>query len=594
MTDSPKNSLFSVLDLDVDLAQRRVSRGGEALVLPDLSFRLLATLIEAAPHTVDKDTLIEKVWDGVVVSDETLSQRVRLLRQALGEEGSEPRYMESVRGRGYRMICPVMEAAPPEAKRQHWLVIGVAAVLALVVGLLLDRPSSTHSIDSVAVLPFADLSPGQTHGYFADGMQEELLTRLAQLDGLHVASRTSVERFRGTEESLPDIARELRVDAVIESSVRVAGDRVRITVQLIDADSDGHLWAENYDRELSVANIFAIQQDVAARIGDALALTLGQGKNGPPTDDLAAYDDYLLGRHHTFRQTPEDLAIAIERLESAVERDPEFAEAWATLGWAYSFAGTMYGRQPPTEVYPKAKAAVTRALAIDNQLSDARTLYADILTWYDWDFVAAEREYEKTMELNPLNVLGYALFLSVNQRHEEAIALIERRLEANPEDPYVHINAAWIFLRAGDNERALAEALLAPKHSDSALVQASVHRYAGDAAKAVEILERVVRERGRQPRYLSQLAVAYVDVGREADARTLLLELKMMAEARYLSPDLIANVHFALGELNEGFAGYRVALDDRSRIAIFLPTTSTFNGLRDDPRYQALMERVGL
>jgi TolB-like protein len=198
-------------------------------------------------------------------------------------------------------------------------------------------------------------------------MQEELLARLAQVDNLDVVSRTTVEKYRSTEFALTEIADEIGADAVIEGSVRIAEDRVRITVQLIDAATDRHVWAENFDRELTVANIFSIQEEVADKIADAMQLEYQSAASIDtvqlPTSSLEAYDAFLLGRYHTFQQTPRDLELAVNHLQHAVAIDPEFAVAYTSLGWAYSFLGTQYGSRAPDEVYPKAKEAALRALA---------------------------------------------------------------------------------------------------------------------------------------------------------------------------------------------------------------------------------------
>ncbi len=597
---------YRVLDLEIDLARQTVRRGAEPIPLPALSFRLLAALVRHAPDPMGKDELIREVWGDVVVSDETLSQRVRLLRQALGEDAQDPRYVSSVRGRGYRLICPV-KCLPPDCpdrpartRRRMWPAVAAAVLLAAAIGFMVAGPGDrlpAPGVHSVAVLPFADLSPDQDHRYFADGMQEELLSRLAKLENLELVSRTSVEKYRGTDMSLPEIAGALGVDAVIESSLRVADDRVRITVQLIDGQTDRHLWADTYDRELSVENIFSIQQEVAEQVGQALALEFTTGQPsavGPlPTASIAAYDAYLIGRYHTYQLTPEDLRLAIGYLEQAVEIDPEFAEAYAQLGWAYSFVGTVYGRQPPREVYPKAKAAVTRALSINNRLANARTLYADILAWYDWDFAAAEREYRKTIELDPLNVLGYSLFLSTQLRHEEAIALLERRIAAVPDDPYVRINAAWAFMRAGQYARAIEEAKLGGQHADARSVLGFTALRMGDTDRAIEAFEKDLREKGRQPRQLSHLAIAYYTAGRDAEAQQLLEELIAAADARYVAPSQIAGAYFAAGDADKGFAAMDAAVAARDRGVIFIQTDMMLDGYRDDPRYQALIRAVG-
>ena len=451
--------------------------------------------------------------------------------------------------------------------------------------------------NSVAVLPFNDFSPDQSHRYFADGMQEELLGRLAKLKGLEVSSRTSVEHYRSTNLSLPAIAERIGVDSVIEGSVRIAGDRVRITVQLIDAETDRHLWAENFDRELSVQNIFLIQEEVAGKIAEALKLKYrsdpARGWSQLPTASLDAYNAYLLGRYHTFRQTPDDLELAVSYLEQATGLDPAFAEAHASLGWAYSFLGTSYGGRPPREVYPQAKQAGMRAMSLDSELADARTLYADILTWFDWDFEAAEREYLKTVELNPNNVLGYALFLTTQLRHDEAIALIERRLAASPNDPYVHINAAWRFLSARQYTRAIEEANLAQGHVDANSVIGFAYLATGETQRAVAVFEQDLHERDRKPQQLSNLAVAYRINNRAAEAEELLAELQLARTTKFLSPALVAAVYFAADDPDNGFAMLQEAIDVRAREVIFLQVDHLLDGYRDDPRYQELTRTIG-
>ena len=593
--------LLRVLDLDVDLDRETVSRAKQVIDLPELSFRLFAALIRHAPHRVSKDELITEVWDGVVVSDETLAQRARLLRQALGEDSQNPRYFSSVRGRGYRMICDVkpLGKAANGGKTRHGLV--AAAVLAIAALLffnnLQDDSPPAPSENSIAVLPFADLSANQSYGYFADGMQEELLTRLTDIGGLEVSSRTSVAPYRSTDLGVPEIAEQLGVSAIIEGSVRIDEDRVRITVQLIDAKSDQHLWADNFDSTLSVQNIFSIQEEVATRIAEALQLEYTENPEPAPvqlpTGSLEAYSAYLLGRYHTFRQTPDDLEIAVANLERAITLDPEFAEAFASLGWAYSFLGTSYGNVPPREIYPQAKEAALKALALDSDLADARTLYADILTWYDWDFAAAEREYKKTLQLDPLNVLGYALFLGCQGRHAEAIELIERRLQAHPDNIYVHVNAAWRFLSAGQNERALEEAVLAGKHPDAPAVLGWARHALGDTQTAISIFEADLEDRGRLPSQLSRLAIVYFMSGRDTEASELLEELEAMALREYFSPALLAEVYFAAGDVDSGFVYLQRAVYARAREVIFLQVNRSLNDWHDDPRYLALINTIG-
>jgi len=590
-------------DLLVDLDQAAVSRGGKPIDLPELSFRLLAALVRYAPARVDKDQLIAEVWDGAVVSDETLAQRVRLLRQALGEDSQNPRYIAAVRGRGYRLIPDISADEAFAGRRSPALarvaVAFVAAALALLFWTWGDDPVNDPAdvgLVTLAALPFKDMSAGGGHQFFADGMHDELLSRLASINGISVISRTSVEPYRDSDMSLPSIAAALGADSVIEGSVRVDNDRLRITVQLIDAATDGHRWAESYERELSVQDIFSIQQDVAEQIARALELeqVAGNGAgNALPTESLEAYRLFLLGHYHTFKQTPEDLEAAVGFLEKAVQLDDQFAEAYATLGWAYSFLGSEYGHRAPGDVYPKAREVALRALSIDAGLAGARTLYADILTWYDWDFAAAEREYIKTLDLDPLNVLGYALFLSTQKRHDEAIAVVEKRLAAAPNDPYVRVNAGWRYYDAGQYDRAIAAAESATEHADSASLLGWARLAQGDHDGAIDAFEADMNEQGRGPRQLSNLAAACFRAGRLDTARDLLRELEALSKERFVSPGLIAAVHFAADDADAGFAQLENAFRQRSRDVIFLQVSAILNGYRDDPRYADLLQRVG-
>jgi len=604
-TEKPNaDNNLRVLDIDIDTESGTVWRNDEVIDLPELSFRLLVTLVSRAPAMVSKDELIADVWGDVVVSDETLMQRVRLLRQVLGDDSQNPRYIASVRGRGYRLAAPVevVVARAPSTRHRHprrW-ALGAAIGIVVLAALALFRPTvedQAPAIRTLAVLPFDDLSEDKRFGFFADGMQEELLARLAGLEEVSVLSRTSVERFRDTNDSIPTISRSLNADGIIEGSVRVSDDRLRITVQLIDGAADQHLWAESYEEELSVANVFAIQEKVANSIAEALRAEYQRQQTealGLPTADIEAYNLYLLGRYQTFRQTPENLELAAQYLEQATERDPEFAEAYAALGWAYAFQGTDYGRSVPGTVFPLAQKAALRALELDDRLADAHSLYADILTWYDWRFQLAEIEYQRTMALDPLNVLGYALFLSSQSRHDEAVELVERRLAAAPDDDYVKINAGWIYIRAGRYKDAIDAALNVSDHPDAARLLGFGRLGDGEPTAALAAFEEDIRQQGRGQVQLGNLAYAYFKVGRASRAQTFLDELEDQSDTRFVSSLTLAAIYFAKGDEVRGFELLESAVDDRERGVIFLNVSGAFAELREDPRFIAIVKRVGL
>ena len=605
----PENSIpdkhLCILDIVIDAKSGTVWRDDEVIDLPELSFRLLLALATQAPAMVSKDELIATVWGDVVVSDETLMQRIKLLRRSLGDDGQNPRYIASVRGRGYRLAAPVESvAAPDRAARttgsRHWLLVGAICVVILVaIGLTIGTPDEppAATINTVAVLPFSDLSEDKNFGFFADGMQEELLARLARLDEVSVLSRTSVERYRDTTNSIPDISRSLNADGIIEGSVRLSDKRLRITVQLIDGRTDEHLWAESYDEELTVENVFAIQERVANSIAEALQAEYQREHStllGLPTTDIGAYNLYLLGRHHTFRQTPDDLDLAVQYLEQAIDRDPEFAEAYATLGWAYSFLGTGYGEREPSTVYPQAREAALRALELDDQLADAHSLYADILTWYDWNFELAEIEYRRAMMLDPTNVLGYALFLSSQRRDDEAIEMVERRIEASPDDDYVWVNAGWRYLSAGRFDDALAAASRVYNHPDAAALLGEIKLAQGELAEAISIFEDDLDRRGRGQIQLGNLAYAYFKAEQPAKAQPLLDELEALSETRFVSPLPLAAVYFAAGDEERAYELLESAVETRERGVIFLNGSRIYAEQRGDPRFEAILERVGM
>lgn len=597
LADNEKTATDPLLtfgEFTLDTGQQRLLRGSVAVELPDLSYRLLLVLARAAPQHVSKDDLISEVWDGAVVSDETLAQRVKLLRQSLGDDSKRPRYIVSVRGRGYRMLSPV--GFRKRSYKAWWLGAATAAALAFVWSFLQLEPAPSDQIasQSLAVLPFQDMSAGEAQQYFADGMQEELLSRLTRLDGLEIVSRTSVERYRDTALSIREIGSALDADAIIEGSSRVEADRVRITVQLIDAKNDRHIWADSFERELTVSNVFAIQREVADRVAAALSLDRPalSAAIRLPTDSVVAYDAYLLGRYLTFNQSPGDLERAIEHLQNATTIDPGFAEAWAVLGWAWSFQGTTYGSSRPDDVFPRAKDAALKALSLDANLGNAHSLYADILTWYDWDFPAAERSYRRAQELDPLDVLGYALFLSVQGRHEESLDLIERRLEAHPDDLYVQVNAAWRYVTAGRWDDALQAAANADGHPDAEAAAGSAYLRMGEPQRAVDAFTLAIERHGRTPSRVANLATAYFAHG-EMDAGGALLEELLGADG-YVPPSLPASVLFAAGDADRGFDYLAEAVRQRDRGALFLLTGPVLAEHRDRREFEALAETVGI
>ncbi len=313
---------------------------------------------------------------------------------------------------------------------------------------------------AIAVLPFDNFSPNPGDAYFADGMHEEIITRLSQISELKVISRTSVMQYREVRKPVREIAAELGVDFILEGSARKAEDQVLLTVQLIDARKDEHLWADKYDRDLTAGNLFAIQSDVAERVAAALEVELTASERQRierrPTESLTAYDLYLLGRYYWNQASEEGLKRAIGYFEQAIEYEPDFARAYAGLADSYALATQGWGLAPK-EVFPKAREAATRALELDSTLAEAHASLGYVRMLFDWDWEGAETAFKRAIDLNPNYAPAHhwlALCYSARARHGEAIEEMKQALALDPLSPYTNLNMGWVLYVSRQYERA--------------------------------------------------------------------------------------------------------------------------------------------
>ena len=598
-------------DLLFDPRQRLLWRGGEKIRLPKLSYELLLSLVRHAPGIVSTDQLLTEVWAEVVVGEETVKQRISLLRQALGDSSENPVYIESIRGVGYRLIVPVSVARKTRTTGFRFKAAVLAVLGLLTFGLLLwnftDGRNTGAAVTpggpwSVAVLPFQDLSAAADKAYFSDGIHEEIISRLSGIDGLAVTSRTSVLPYRDAQKNLREIARELQVNLIIEGSVRHSGDRVRITVQLIDAATDDHLWTDNYDRPLSVSELFDIQSDVAEQIAKALQTKLIVDDMGDaqelPTDSLDAYNKYLLGRYHLWRGNAEDLRLSIDFFEEALAADAEFIQAHVGLGRALTMAGTSYGWLAPQEAFPLAEKQVAEALRIAPDSGEALSLQGDILTWYQWRWTDAEAAYQKAMAADEGIVLGYMLLLSALNRDAEALRLTEKLIKRYPRDQWVRSNAAWRFLGAGEPQRAIAEADIAIEINDTYGDAFASRGWANLALGNLELaridFERNAVIQNRSPASLAALAVAKIRADDRQEANELLDEILALRASRFVPPEEIARVYTQLEDFDAAIHWLEQAFDARSRGLIFLDVNASWDPIRSDIRFQDIRQKLGL
>ena len=456
-------------------------------------------------------------------------------------------------------------------------------------------------IESLAVLPLENLSHDPEQEYFADGMTEELITDLAQIRSLRVISRTSVMAYKATKKPLPQIGRELNADAILAGSVQKSGDRVRITAQLIHAATDRHLWARSYERDLR--DVLSLQGEVARAVTKEIRAAVTPQEEARLAKvrpvDPEAHELYLKGRYYWNKRTESDVRRGLEFFQKAIERDPAYALAYDGLSGAWLALG-FYEGLSPRETFPRAKAAATKALEIDDGLAEARAALAMVNLLFEWNWAQAESEFKKTLELNPNYPAGHhwhAEFLTAMGRHEEAVAEARRAREL---DPLSLIINAWVgrqlyFSRRYDEAIAECRKTLeldtnfVPAHwlLGSALVQKA--RY----PEAVAEFQEAVRLTEGSPRYLARLGHAYAVMGKLDEARRLLDQLVELSRHRHVSSYNLAVVALGLGERDRALGWLEKAYEERSSQMCFLKVEPLWDALRPDPRFHEVLRQVG-
>ncbi len=503
----------------------------------------------------------------------------------------------------------------PGVLAQRWPLVGVVAtivLLAVVVGLnvgglrdrLLARGTGAGHIESLAVLPLANLSGDTGQEYFADGMTEALTTDLARMESVQVISRSSTMQYKGATKPLPVIARELHADVVVEGSVQRSGDRVRVTAQLIRAATDKHLWAETYERDFR--DILALQDDVASAIAQQIESRLGGPRPQPlpkaQTISPEAYETYLKANSYLNQL---DLPKSIDYYNQAIKLDPNYAPAYAQMATSYFFLG-FFSAIPPNQAWGKVKELGMLATEKDDQLPDGHAALASAKLHYDWDFAGAEREFKRALELNPNNAdirHGYAHYLMAMGRMAESAAESKRALDLDPVDDNLTDCLCWhsFAARQYDNSIRMARDLLIRVPDDTwemAILgwdyeQKGMHEQAiAEFKKAVELTEK--NSPDFSPFFLAGLAHSYALAGRRSDAEQVLQGLLGRARKSYVSPFDIALIYTALGEKDTAFAWLAKAVAERSTWLVYSKWEPRLDPLRSDPRFHDLLRRIGL
>ncbi len=468
-------------------------------------------------------------------------------------------------------------------------------------------PSRAPSSPSIAVLPFKNLSADREQDYFCDGVAEEIINALTQVEGLHVVARTSAFSFRGKDADIREIGRKLNVGTLLEGSVRKAGDRVRITAQLVNVADGYHLWSERYDRDIGALccpeDIFAIQDEISLAIVGKLKVKLLEGEKTRlvkrHTDDLDAYNLYLKGRYFWNRRTEQSLKKSVEYFDQAIEKDPAYALAYAGLADSYVTLQD-YTSVSPKVTLPKAKEAAHKALEIDSTLAEAHNSLAQVM-FREWDWEGAEREHKRAIELNPNYATAhhwYALVLAYAARFDEAIAEMKRARELDPLSLIINRNLGLVLYFARRYDKAV-EQLQKTLEMDPSFSLA--HAGLGQAYLQKSMYQEALRELQRESdiRAGSDTVVetwkgiAYVKAGKKSEAKRVLDDLLKRAKQVYVSPVLFAGLYFAMGENDLAFKSLDLAYNQRDSRLLELKVLPEFDSMRSEPRFKALLKKVG-
>jgi TolB-like protein/DNA-binding winged helix-turn-helix (wHTH) protein/Tfp pilus assembly protein PilF len=600
---------------EVDLRAGELRRNGALIRLQSQPFLLLVTLLKQRGELVTREELRRILWpeDTFVDFDHSLGTALNKLREALGDSATNPRFIQTMPRKGYRFIAPIdpvedMESMPeptvltPALAAQRitrWKLYGGAAAL-LFLGLLSwfwlrGRPS--EPVRSLAVLPLENLSGDPSQDYFSDGMTDELITELGQFPELRVISRTSAMLYKNAHKPLPQIARELNVDAVVEGTVLRSGSSVRITAQLIRASTDKHLWAQSFEVELR--DILAVQRKVAKSIAGQIRVKLNPNiHDHSKSVDAEAYEAYLKGRYFWNRRTPEGLKKAEEYFKQAIAKDPTYAQAYSGLADSYALMGDWeYGLLPPSEAFPRAKEAATKAFALDNSLGEAHTSLAFVLDLYDWDWDAAERQYRLALDFTPSYATAhqwYAWHLIVLGRNEEAIAEMSRAASLDPLSLIIGADMADIYLiahRYDDSIRQSRAALeLDPRFAVAHYQLGQALVQLGQYDQAIAELRSAIDLSGGNLTFRSALAYAYAVSGQSAPAWEILNDLKQTKGLSNASG--IALIYVGLKQKDDAMAWLEKAYGERFNPSVLM--RPGFDALRSDARFVNLLGRIGL
>jgi DNA-binding winged helix-turn-helix (wHTH) protein/TolB-like protein/Flp pilus assembly protein TadD len=655
-----KQQIYRFDNFRLDVSNRQLLRAGSPVALPAKAFDMLVVLVENAGRLIGKDELFRRVWPDQIVEESNLTVQISAIRRALGERKENPQYIATVPGHGYRFTSSLISrdqeevvielhsmslltvktesangtsdnalitdlsaqgvdqltagdgetVARPSALGLRTLLFGGLAIIvvSLIVFQVLKRPrlaeknAAATPIRSIAVLPFKPLVASERDESLEIGMADTLITSLSRVQQLTVRPTSAVRQYTKLEDEVAKAGRELLVDAVLDGSIQKSGDRVRVGVRLVSVEQGHTLWAEQFDEKF--LNIFAVQDAISRKVVGALAVRLVGDERTRlgqhDTDSSEAYELYLKGRYFWNKFTLADHQKATEYFNQAIAKDPGYALAYAGLADTYGASATN-GWLRPTEAYPKAKLTVQKALSLDDTLAEAHANLGALFMFYDMDWVSAEREYRRAIELNPdyEGTYGvYSYLLCALGRLDEGVEKARQGLEANPLSGALGNDLALAYYQARRYDEAInqyQETLeMEPTRAESLLGLGMVYEQKGKYEDAINEYQKAIKSLGRTSPGLAQLGHAYAMSGKRNEAISIAGELRKVAKQSFRGSYDSAILYTGLGEQAKAFEQLNKAFEERSGWIIYLKVEPQFDSLRADPRYASLLQRINL
>lgn len=632
---------FRFAEFELDGIKRLLSRNGEPVSLNPKAFELLLVMVELRGDVLTKDDLLNKVWPDQIIEEGNLKVHISALRKALGQSGNDNRFIVTVPGRGYSFVADLEDRETREIvverhtysnivveqeeetsdatltrslarstlRSKRWPVVVLAALVltlaAIGYWLLLRSTPSSASIKSVAVMPFVNDSGNADLEYLSDGLTESLIGSLSRLPELSVKARTSIARYKGKEVDLRTVGNDLGVETILTGRMVERGDDVVLYVEFIEPATEKVLWKGDYHRPMK--DIAALETDISRDVAKRLKTKLSGKENAQiekyQTDNSEAYQLYLRGAHFASfnRMVAEKNSKGIEYLQQAIALDPNYAAAYVELGLAYIRLGDSLGLNSPQEVFPKAREALTKALSIDDDISEAHKGLAIYYLRYEWNWPASEREFQRAMQLDPEDpdsYSEYAMYLVSVSRFDEALRMRETAKKLLPPSAGSSNGIGFVHYHARNYERSIEcfrEALdFKPDFPPTRVFLARSYLAMGRYQEAIAEIEKAVDTSQRNVIPVAFLSYAYFKAGRREDAKKLLSELETRTKKEYIPPWLFAMIHSGAGNKDKAFEYLEQARLERQTYLTHLKVDPVFDDIRSDPRFDELVRKIGI